>query len=87
MHTYVGTDCCCAALLGLSLELLSGSLIAPSGQDLQPTDAAKQWADAPVNQDVPAQAWAAVGLSVDALVRLPFQAFIMDQTSRGGPQY
>lgn len=60
---------CCAALLGLSLELLSGTLIAPSGRDLQPSSAAKQWVDAAGHSDVPGPVWAAVGLSVDLQVR------------------
>lgn len=64
--------CWPAAVLGLSLELLSGSLIAPSGQEIQPNSAAKQWVDAASIKDIPAHAWAAVGLSVDAQVRQPF---------------
>ena len=52
-----------AALLGLVNELIGGSLIAPSGQELQPTAAAIQWADATGSQDASSHAWASVGVA------------------------
>ena len=51
-----------AATLGLVNELLGGCLIAPGGQDLQPTAAATAWTDKSDNLEVGAQAWACTGL-------------------------
>lgn len=56
--------CDCAALLGLVNELVGASLIAPAAQELRPTAAATQWADAGGNQEVPPQAWASLGLAL-----------------------
>lgn len=56
--------CKCAALLGLVNELMGGSLIAPAGQELRPSAAATQWADAGVNQEVNPQAWASLGVAL-----------------------
>lgn len=53
-----------AALLGLVNELIGGSLIAPSGQELQPTAAALQWADVTGSQDISSHAWSSVGVAV-----------------------
>ena len=62
---------CAAALLGLCLQLLSRSLISPSGQGLQPSTAALQWAEEPNSQEVIPEAWAALDISVQGQVSTP----------------
>lgn len=56
----------------MSLELLSRSLVSPSGQDLQPSTAALRWAEEASNKDVSAEAWAALGVSVQDQVSTPW---------------
>lgn len=56
--------CDCAALLGLVNELMGGNLLAPAAQELRPSTAATQWADAGVTQEVTPQAWASLGVEI-----------------------
>ena len=49
-------------------ELIGGCLIAPSGQELQPTAAATQWAEVVGRQEVSPEAWASIGVSVNQQV-------------------
>lgn len=70
MFSWQGVACKCAALLGLVNELMGGSLIAPAGQQLRPSAAATQWADAGGKQEVTPQAWASVGVALTPQVPL-----------------
>ena len=66
--------CTCAALLGLVNELMGGSLIAPAGQELRPSAAATQWADAGGKQEVTPQVWASLGVALTHQVISPNSA-------------